>query len=218
MYFRNRAEAGRKIAEQLKGYRKDNVAIVSLSEGGVIIGAQVAMALHANLMLMLSENIYLPGEPEAVAALGSTGTFTYNNMLSAGQIEEFVNEFHGVIEAERLEKMHRLNILVGKDGEIHKEYLRNHTVILVSDGLANGFSLDMAAAFFKTVKLKKLIVATPLASVPAVDRMHLLGDEICCLSVIPNYMGTNHYYEDNTIPKLEDLFKVVKNIALHWRH
>src|SRR5207253_7620036 len=125
----------------------------------------------------------------------STGNFAYNNMFSTGQLEELAADFRSYIEQKRIEKMHELNILVGKDGELHKEYLRHHIVILVSDGLINGFSLDIANDYLKSVALKKLVVATPLATVPAVDRMHLVADEISCLSVLPNFMGVDHYYE-----------------------
>ena len=75
----------------------------------------------------------------------------------------------------------------------------------------------MAADYLKSVNIKKLIIATPLASVQAIDRMHLVGDAIECLSTPANYMGTDHYYEDNTIPPTEDLFKVIKNISIHWQ-
>lgn len=218
MYFKSRADAGRMLAKELTGYAKQNVAVIALSEGAVIVGAQIAMEIHANLMLMLTENIYLPGETDAIAALSSTGNFAYNNMFSTGQMEELAAEFHGFIDQQRMEKMHELNILVGKDGEIHKEYLRHHIVILVSDGLANGFSLEVAGDYLKTVALKKLVIATPFASVPAVDRMHLVADEIRCLNVVPNFMGVNHYYDDNTIPPVEDLFKVTRSIMLNWKN
>lgn len=216
MYFKNRAQAGRKLAKLLEPYKGQDTVVIALNEGAVIVGAQVAMRIHANLVLMLSENIYLPGEPDAIAALGSTGSFAYSDMFSTGQIEELAAEFHSFIDQQRIEKMHHLNIMVGKDGEVHKEYLRHHIVILVSDGLPNGFSLNVAADFVKTVAIKKLIVATPLASEAAVDRMHQVGDEVQCLSIVPNYIGTDHYYDDNTVPTAEDLFKVVKNISIHW--
>lgn len=217
MYFRNRADAGRKLAAKLDKYGKQNLSVVALSEGGVIVGAQIAMALHANMMLMLTENIYLPGENEAIASLGSTGTFAYNNMFSPGQLEELSMEYHQYIDSKRMESMHRLNMLVGHEGEIRPEYLRHHLIILVSDGLASGFSLDIAADYLKTVANKGLIIATPIASVPAVDRMHLVGDEICCLNVVDNYVNTNHYYDDNTIPPVFDLFRLMKNITLNWK-
>lgn len=216
MYFRNRAQAGRTLVKELAQYEGKQIVVVALSPGAVIIGAQVAMKMHANLVLLLTENIFLPGETDPIAALSSAGMFTYNNMFSPGQLEEYITEYHHFIEEKRIQKMHELNRMVGKDGEISKYMLRNHIVIVVSDGLSSGFSLDIAAAFLKTVAIKKLVVATPLASVPAVDRMHLFADEIVCLSVVVNYFSTNHYYEDNTIPSTEHLFELIKNISLNW--
>jgi putative phosphoribosyl transferase len=218
MYFKNRAEAGRLLAKDLEKYAGQNVVVVALSQGAVIVGAQIAMQIHGSLLLFLCENIYLPGETEAIAGMSSTGNFAYNQNFSMGQLEELTGEFRNFLEQQRIMKIHELNILVGKDGEIHKEYLRHHVVILVSDGLASGLSLDIAGDYLKRVALKKLVVATPFASVPAVDHMHLVADEISCLSVLPNFMGINHYYEDNTIPAIDDLFRVTKNITLHWKH
>jgi len=216
MYFRNRAEAGRKLARKLEAYQGKQVVVLALSPGAVIIGAQIAMKLHANLLLLLTENIYLPGETDPIAALSSGGTFTLNSMFSPGQIEEYISEYHNFIEEKRIEKMHKLNRLMGEGGEIKRDYLRNHTVIVVSDGLSSGFSLDIAAAYLKPVALNRLVVATPLASVAAVDRMHLFADEICCLSVKPNYLSTNHYYDDNTIPDTDRLFELIRNITVNW--
>lgn len=216
MYFKNRAEAGRKLVKELEKYQGQQVVVLALSPGAVIIGAQIAMKLHGNLALLLTENVYLPGETDPIAALSSAGTFTYNNLFSPGQIEEYISEYHHFIEEKRIEKMHQLNKLMGRDGEVKKEYLRNHVVIVVSDGLSNGFSLDIAASFLKTVAIKKLVVATPLASVPAVDRMHLFADEIVCLSVVINYFSTNHYYDDNTVPDMDRLFELIRNITVNW--
>lgn len=216
MYFNNRAEAGRKLAKKLEEYQGQQVVVLALSPGAVIIGSQIAMKLHANLALLLTESIYLPGENDPIAAMSSAGTFTYNNMFSPGQIEEYVAEYHHFIEEKRIEKMHKLNKLIGMDGEISKDQLRHHIVIAVSDGLSTGFSLDIAATFLKTVAIKKLVVATPIASIPAVDRMHLFADEIVCLSVVVNYLSTNHYYDDNTIPSTDHLFELIRNISVNW--
>lgn len=216
MYFKNRVEAGRKLVKELEKYQGQQVVVLALSPGAVIIGAQIAMKLHANLALLLTENVYLPGETDPIAALSSAGTFTYNNLFSPGQIEEYISEYHHFIEEKRIEKMHQLNKLMGRDGEVKKDYLRNHVVIVVSDGLSNGFSLDIAASFLKTVAIKKLVVATPLASVPSVDRMHLFADEIVCLSVVINYLSTNHYYDDNTVPDMDRLFELIRNITVNW--
>jgi putative phosphoribosyl transferase len=217
MYFHNRAEAGRLLADRLIEFAHQNVAIIALRPGGVIVGAQIAMKLHGSLSVLLTENVVLPGESDTLASITSNNTFTYNRMFSAGQIEEFYSEYHGLIEAQRLEKLHKLHALLGAEGEIKREFLDRHVVILVSDGFHDGHSLDAAADFLKPVRIKRLITATPIASVSAVDRMHLVGDEVHCLSVIQNYIATDHYYEDNTIPSTQDLFKIIRNTPIHWQ-
>ena len=216
MYFKDRAEAGRLLADKLSKFKNKQTFVVALSLGSVIVAAQVAMKLRAGMALLLTEGIYLPGELDALAGLSSAGTYTYNNMFSAGEIEEMVSEYNQYIEQQRIEKMHRMNMLLGHDGEISRDVLRRHIVITISDGLANGFSLDVAADFLDTVAIAKLVIAAPVASLEAVDRMHLLGDELCCLSTTDNYMFTNHYYDDNTIPDVEESRKIMRNIALNW--
>lgn len=206
------------LAKELQPFAGQQIVVMALSPGAVIIGAQIAMKLHANLVLLLTESVYLPGETDPIAAMSSTGQFTYNNMFSPGQLEEYISEYHHYIEEKRIEKLHKINVMVGKDGEIHKEYLRNRTIIVVSDGLSSGFSLDIAGAYLKTVAIKKLIVAVPFANVDAVDKMHLFGDDIVCLSVIGNFYETNHYYDDNTIPSTDQLFSLIRNISLNWEN
>ena len=217
MYFKNRATAGRKLAEKMLKFQKDNVAVVALSEGSVVVAAQIAMRLHGNLSILLTEDIYLPGEHEPIAAITSAGTFTKNKMFSVGQLEELMMDYHTYVEEQRMQHFHHMNMLMTHSGEIKKEYLRHHVVILVSDGLVNGFSLDVAEDYLKTIAIKKLIVATPVASVKAVDRMHLVADEIFCLDVKPNYISTDHYYDENFIPRQEKMFKIMERISTNWR-
>lgn len=204
------------MAEKLDHYRFENTAVVALSDGGVIVAAEIATRLHCVLTMLLTEEVHLPGESDALAVVNQDGGFTYNKMFSAGQLEDFVGEYHNYIEQEKREKFHSINQLLGEGGLIRPDLLSGHNVILVSDGLNNGLSLDAAADFLKPLRLERLIVATPLANVPAVDRMHLLADEIVCLSVPENYMNTNHYYEDNTLPSHEELVKIIESIVLSW--
>jgi len=204
------------LAEKLDQYKQANTTIVALSPGAVIVGAQIAMQLHSALTMLLTENIVLPGENDALAVISSNNTFTYNDKFSTGQLEEMRSEYLSVIEGQRLEKLHKLHALLGHGGEIHRELLQRRTVILVSDGLNSGLSLDLANDYLKPVKTEKLIVVTPFASLQAVDKMHLVGDEIVCMSVLENYMDTNHYYDDNTIPPMDDLIKIITSTPVHW--
>lgn len=216
MYFKNRADAGRLLADRLEKYTGELCAIVALSPGAVIIGAQIAIKIHASLSILVTEKINLPGETTPLASM-TANTFTFNTLYSPGELEEFKSEYHSIIEQQRMQKQHVLNKLISDGAEIDPEKLRHHTIILVSDGLQNGVSLDVAGDFLKPVKVKKIVVATPLATVMAVDKMHLLADEIQCLSVTENLMETNHYYDDNTVPEQPGLVKIIENISLNWK-
>lgn len=216
MYFHSRVEAGQKLALELKKYQNEKTAIIALSDGGVVVGAQIAAQLHCIITMLLIEPIRLPGEPEPVAVINQDGGFTYNHMYSTGQLEEFQAEYYHFIEQAKLDKLDEIHRLLGKGGLIRRELLQDHNIILVSDGLNSGFSLEAAVDYLKPVRHKKLIMAAPLASVPAVDRMHLLADEIHCLSVVENYMETAHYYEDNAMPSHEAIVGTIENIVEHW--
>ncbi|HSW65924.1 MAG TPA: hypothetical protein VLI54_02195 [Bacillota bacterium] len=220
MYFTSRVQAGQKLADAItKKYQSQgtNCAVVALSDGGVMVGAQIALKLNCVLTMLMSEPIELPREPNAIAGITQDGSFSYNQAYSPGEIEDLVSEYHGLIEQEKMSKMQDMHRLLGRGGLIRKDLLRERIVILVSDGLSNGFSLDIAAEFLKPLALKRLIVATPLASVQAVDRMHIIADEIFCLSVIEEYITTDHYYDVQDVPPHEQVVKSIDQIVTHWK-
>lgn len=212
-------QAGRMLAAQLtKKYRYENCAVVALDDGGVMVGAQIAAELHCVLMMLLSAEINLPRETEAIGGITASGNFAYNTGdYSEGEIAELSGEYRGLIEQEKLTGMHDINRLLGGGGVIDKRLLKGHNVILVSDGLKTGFELDLAAEFLKPIATESLIVATPLASVPAVDRMHIMADDIYCLDVVSDYINTDHYYDKKDVPDHEKAVKIIEQIILKWK-
>ena len=218
MYFESRSQAGQVLAAQLlEKYRYDNCAVVALSDGSVLVGEQVAAALHCVLTLLLMEEIEIPGESLSFGGVSESGNFTYNSTFTYGEQEEYVAEFHGYLEDQKREKMQKLNRLLGDGGVMDKDLLRDHVVILVADGLDDSASIDVALDFLKPVRTQKLVVATPLATVAAVDKLHVMADELHILDVKDNFMGIDHYYEDNTVPSHEETIEKINEIILNWR-
>lgn len=218
MYFESRAQAGQILAAQLvEQYRYENCVVVALSDGAVQVGEQIAGALHCILTMLLIEDIDVPGESLNFGGVSQNGAFTYNGMFSAGEIEEYASEFHGYLEEKKREAFQKMNRLLGDGGIIDNDMLRDHTVILVADGLDSGASLDVAVEFLKPIRIKRLVVATPVATVAAVDKMHMLADELHILDVKQNFMGINHYYEQNDIPSHEETVAKINQIVLNWR-
>lgn len=217
MYFDSRTQAGKLLAADIvKDYADKPCAVVALTEGGVIVGAQIALKLHSVLSLLLSEPIVLPNEPEAIGTVSEKGDFTYNSMYTPGQIEELMSDFRGTVEDKKRTSLSHIHQSLGEGDGINRELLRDRHVILVSDGLSTGYSLDIAIEFLKPQRIKQLIIATPVASPEAVDRMHVLGDKIYCLNVAATYLDTEHYYRVHDIPAREDVVKIVEEVMRAW--
>jgi len=218
MYFENRGQAGMLLAEQLVNkYRYENSVVVALSDGAVLVGEQIASALHCVLTMLLVENIEVPGEGLDFGGVSQSGSFTYNGMFSAGEIEAYTSEYHGYLEEKKREAFQNINRLLGDGGLIDEKMLRDHVVILVADGVENGASIDAAMDFLKPIRTQRIVVATPIASVPAVDRLHMTADELHILDVKENFMNVDHYYEDNTIPSHEETIAKINQIILNWQ-
>lgn len=218
MYFVSRSQAGSQLASILEEhYRYENCAVVALSDGGVLVGEQIAARLHCVLTLLLSEEIDIPGEGMAFGAVSQLGDFTYNASFSDGEIYEYTSEFHGYLSEKKREAFQKINRLVADGGTIDRQLLRDRVIILVADGLDGGASLDVAIDFLKPISIKRLVVASPVAAVSAVDKLHVQADELHILDVKENYLATDHYYEDNDMPTHEETIEHINDIVMRWR-
>ena len=218
MYFKSRAEAGQKLATELAPYRYENTAILALSEGGVLVGEQIARSLHSTLSLLLTAPIDLVDlGGSTIGVIDPAGTFTYNQMIPAGILEEAKSEMRGTIEEEKMKKLYQLSRALGDQGFMDKRLFYGRNVIIVSDGLKGGLALDAAINFLKPIRVAKLIGAVPLASVGAVDRLHILCDEIYVLNVIDSPFDINHYYEDNQIGDTQAIMNSINQVIKSWQ-
>lgn len=217
-YFPSRRVAGDLLAAELvPKYRYEDCAVLALSDGAVLVGAEIAAQLHCVLTMLLTSSIRLQGETDVVAEIDHMGDITYNNTLSAGQLEEIRTENFNYLEQQKLQKLFEMNRLLGEGGLISADLLKERTVIVVADGLTNGLSLHAVANYLKPIRLKKLVMVTPFANVAAVDQMHILADEIVCLNVIEDIISIDHYYEDNNMPPHDKIVQIIEDIILHWK-
>ena len=218
MYFESRSQAGYELAQNLvEKYRFENSVVLALSDGAVLVGEQIASLLHCTLTMLLIEDIQVPGESVSFGGISQRGGFTYNGMFSAGEIEEYTSEFHGYLDEQKREAFQRINRLLGDGGILDDEMLRDRTIIMVADGIDNGASIDVAMDYLKPIRYTRLVIATPVASIPAVDKLHMAADELHVLDVKENFMGTNHYYDNNEIPSHEDTIAKINQVVLNWQ-
>ena len=215
-YFASRSQAGALLAQFAQKYRFDDTIVLALSPGAAVVGAEVARNLHSLIAMLMTKDIYLPDGRTIVGIINEQGGFIHNNTFSTGELEEFESEYRNHIDQAKMESMHSLHIAIGQGGEISPDYFRNRVVIVVTDGALSGTSFDMAYEFLKGVHYQKLVMATPIASVDAIDKMHVLADDLICLSAKSAPLEVNHYYEDNTLPNKEQTLQLLNDIILQW--
>lgn len=208
MYFYDRSEAGRKLAETLStSYREKDAAVLAVSAGGVLVGKEIADAIGAPMSLLLTEPISVPGvaETETIGLIDQDGHFTYNRMVPTGLLTELLTEMRTYLENQKMQKLHKLTRAMSGEGFIDSSMFRGCYVIVVSDGYSNGVSFDAAEHYLKTINTMGIAAAAPNVSISAMDRLHLLADGIHILDVIDPYLDTDHYFEDNTVPDINHL-------------
>ena len=83
--------------------------------------------------------------------------------------------------------------------------------------LSRSSVLDAAVDFLKPIRIHRLVVAAPVASIQVVDKVHLLADELHILDVKSNYIGTDHYFNVNDVPSHEETVEKINKIVLNWR-
>ncbi len=217
MYFESRGQAGRLLAEQLVQYRYENTAIVALSVGGAMVAEQIAADLHCVMMMLVTKEIEVPGESMAFGSVAQSGNFTYNSAFSEGEIEGYTSEFHSYLDEQKREAFQGINRLLGDNGTIDASLLLDRVVIVVDDGLNSSTRIDVMFDFLKPIRTQKLVVVSPIATIDAVDKVHIMADEIHVLDVKENYINTEHYYEQNELPTPEETMKRISEIIMNWR-
>ena len=218
MYFESRGQAGRRLADQMyDSYRYENCAVIALSVGGVLVAEQIAARLHCVMMLLLSREIEVPGESVSFGSIAQSGNFTFNPNFSEGEVAEYVSEFYNYLEDQKREMFQTLNhLLTGKD-TMDATLLRDRIVIVVDDGLDDSSRVDVVLDYLKPVRTERIVVATPFATLPVVDKLHVMADELHILDVKENYINTDHYYEKNDLPDPEDTMRRINEIIMKWQ-
>ena len=177
--FDNRYDAGRQLAAQLVEYREQSVVVLAIPNGGVPIALEVALALEAELDLVISRKIPLPLTPEAgFGAVADDGTVILNEEvvertgLSQHQINYQINQVRMEIS--------RRSLFYRKDRPL--SVVSGRTVIIIDDGLASGFTMMAAVASVRPRRPKDVIVAVPVTSVAALERVAKVADTVVTLA------------------------------------
>ena len=218
MYFHDRAQAGQLLASNLASYRGEPIAVVALSPGGLLVGEQIALQLHASLNLLLTSRISAPGDDSLViGTMDQTGLFTYNSMIAAGQMEEYLQDMRTYMEEEKLRQMYHMTTAIGANGMADPEDLRDKTIIIATDGVKNGMSFDAALHYLGRIRTARIVAAIPVGPAETIDRLSHIMDRVECLYIPDNFFTVSHYYTDEDDVNPDLALRSLTDVQARWR-
>jgi putative phosphoribosyl transferase len=206
--FKDRQDAGRKLAEALVAYAgRPDVIVLGLPRGGVPVAAEVAKALNAPLDIFLVRKLGAPGHEElAMGAIASGGVRVLNDevirMLNVPQpmIDRVAEKEQA--EMERRERAFR--------GDRPRPTLQGRTVILVDDGLATGASMRAAVKGLRAHEPGHIVVAVPTAAPETCAAFEGDVDEVICAVTPRPFFGVGAWYHDFTQTSDEEVRSLLR--------
>ena len=198
--FRDRHDAGQRLAQKLLHYKeaKDTI-VIALPRGGVVVGYDVSCTLRLPLDVLITRKLGTPSNPElAMGAVAETG---YVHMNS-----DVIQEYH-VSKAELEEEM------LCQKSEVHRRIqryrggrglppLKGQTVILVDDGIATGATFYATLGALIKSETAQVVAAVPVAPPRIVAELKTLVDEVVVLHTSEWFFGIGQFYEQ--FPQVED--------------
>jgi putative phosphoribosyl transferase len=192
--FRDRAEAGRVLAERLRrAIGTQHVLVLALPRGGVPVGFEIAQALHSDLDVFLVRKLGVPGREElAMGAIASGGVRVLNHALIE-QLRIPAAAIDRVTEQEQKEITRREAFY--REGRPPLPVAKR-TVVLVDDGLATGATMLAASRAVAAQRPEKTIVAAPVASREACEEFREHVDQVICVETPEPFQAVGLWYED----------------------
>ncbi len=201
MLFTNRVEAGRRLAKTLLHFRGQDVVVLGIPRGGVVVANEVAKELGARLDVVVTRKIEAPGEPEfALGAVTQEGDVLMDRQAaeSLGASPDYLDDQIRKKRKEVRERMERLR------GEVPYPELKGKVVIIVDDGIATGSSVQAAVMSVKRRKPKEIVVAVPVAPMDAIEALKEDGTKVICLETPGPFLAIGEFYADfNQVEDME---------------
>ncbi|MCF3935073.1 phosphoribosyltransferase [Acuticoccus sp. M5D2P5] len=211
MRFKDRRDAGRRLASALADYDRPDALVLALPRGGVPVGREIARAMRLPLDLMLVRKLVVPGEDDlAMGAIAHSDVIVLNDsVIDAHQVPDRVIE---TVTARAWRELARRNTLY-RGGRPAPDLNGRH-VILVDDGVATGADMRAAVESVDQQGAAHIVVAVPVASHSAILLLREVADEVITLSEPQPFLDVSDHYDDFTPVPDQDVREVVEETML----
>ena len=208
--FRNRRDAAQQLARKLATRKLQDPLVLAIPRGGVVVGANLARELGADLDVVLSRKLRAPGQAElAIGAVCEDGKMYLNQFseedleLPPGYLAE-EREFQIGLIARR-KKLFR--------AARPKARIAGRSIIVTDDGIATGSTMIAALETIRAQKPKELIVAAPVGPAERLDEVRVHCDEVICILTPKPFWAIGQFYEDFSQVDDDEVISLLRSFA-----
>jgi len=208
--FRDRRDAGRRLAAKLEPLQGEQPVVVGIPRGGVPVAAEVARALHAPLDVVLVRKVGAPMNPEyAIGAVAEGGVHVLS-LDAVHALELSDADVRALIERAESELSQRSRDYRGSGAATP---LAGRTTILVDDGLATGRTAQAAIRSLRRRGAERVILAVPVAAPESVRALRSEADEIVCVEMPRDLWAVGLWYRDFRPTSDEEVVRALEQAA-----
>jgi putative phosphoribosyl transferase len=206
--FRDREDAGRRLAGRLIRYRDERPIVFALPRGGVPVGYEISRALGVPLEVFVARKLGAPGQPEfGIGAVAPGGVRILNEdvVRRLGIPDDYLAR---ITDRETAEVQRRLRYFRGDRPEPD---VRGRTVILVDDGLATGVTARAAVAALRRLQPRRLVLAAPVCASQTAELLGPEVDELVCLEAPSDLGAIGFWYRDFAQTSDEEVIELLES-------
>ena len=204
MYFSDRYDAAMQLAPLLEKYKNEKGVILAVPRGGVPIGYYLAQYLDFPLDLLMTKKLGHPGNEEfAIGAVSLEGSVVEETM---GVPEQYIRQETRRIREQLKERYIKFM------GNKEPVDIKGKIIIVVDDGVATGRTILSTIKILRNKEPRKIVVAVPVASEEAADRIKEVVDDFICLYTPYPFYGVGRFYADFTQVEDEDVLLLLNEL------
>lgn len=192
MIYADRADAGKRLAEELRAHLTPETIVLGLPRGGVPVAYEIASQLGLAMNVLVSRKVGAPNNPElAVAAVAEGDCVVVDDDLVV-LVGMRTDELARALERERAEVARRARVY---RREKQLTSIANRLVVLVDDGLATGLTARAACQAAYKMGASQVVLAVPIGSADTVAALESQVDQVVCPQVVTHFRAVGQFYQ-----------------------
>ena len=205
--FSDRSDAGRLLATRLAAYSRSRPLVLALPRGGLPVALEVAVALDADLDVLVVRKLGAPGNPEyAMGAVGEDDVLIVDHAVRRA-VHATSEQVEAVARHERAEVARRVQAYRGNRVKLG---IAGRNVIVVDDGMATGSTAAAGVTVVKHLGAAHVTLAVPVGSATAVTWLSALADDVVCLEVPASFLSVGEHYADFRQVSDQDVLDIMR--------